>query len=397
MFAPVATASGALLEIGGLLLLLGVSGRVADRFGLSPIPFYLLIGLALGAAGTGPLTFDPEVVELGAEIGLVLLLFMLGLEYATNEITRNVRTVAPSGALDLVLNLVPGVACGLLLGWELEAALVLGGVTYISSSGIVVKLVDDLGRGEHPETPAVVALLVFEDLVMAGYLPLLAVILAGAGLLSGVLSLAAAAIGVSIALAVGLRAPHLLTRALSPRTEEVFLLTIFGTVLVVAGAAEAAHLSAGVGAFLAGIALADPVVERARNVLTPLRDLFAAAFFVFFALEIDFGGADALIVPLVALFAVTSLTKVAVGWWAARELDSGPHAGIRAGTALIARGEFSVVVAGVGVTAGIEPELGPLAGGYVLATALAGTLLVRLTGSRPAPRASESRLPTPAS
>ena len=167
MAVPLAAASGALLEVGALLLMLGVSGRVADRLGLSPIPFYLLIGLALGLAGPGPLTFDAEVVELGAEIGLVLLLFMLGLEYATHELTRSLRATAIPGVVDLL----PGVAAGLLLGWELEAALALGGVTYISSSGIVAKLVDDLDRGAHPETPVLVSLLVFEDLVMAGYLP----------------------------------------------------------------------------------------------------------------------------------------------------------------------------------------------------------------------------------
>ena len=157
----------------------------------------------------------------------------------------------------------------------------------------------------------------------------------------------------------------------------MFLLTIFGAVLLVAGVAEAVQLSAGVGAFLAGIALSGPVVDRARNVLTPLRDLFAATFFVFFALEIDFAGADALLLPLAALVIVTSLTKLAVGWWAARSLTDAPGAGLRAGTALIARGEFSIVVAGLAVAAGVEPDLGPLAGGSVLATAFAGTLLSR--------------------
>ncbi len=267
-----------LLELGLLLAVLGILGRLALANGFSPVPLYLMVGLALGFFGDEPLTFSREVVEIGAQIGVVLLLFMIGLEYAGHELGSSLRAALPSAAFDAVANFTPGFVIALLLGWSPLAAFVLGGVTFISSSAIVAKVIDDFGRREEPETPVVLAVLVLEDLAMAAYLPLLAVLLAGTALLAAVGSLAAAGLFAALALTAALRWGVHMTRVLSPESEEVFLLSVFGFALVVAGAAEGLLHSAAVGAFLAGIAVSGPVVERARGMLTPLRDLFAAGF-----------------------------------------------------------------------------------------------------------------------
>ncbi len=371
-----------LVEIGALLLGLGVLGRLADRVGIPPIPVYLLVGLALGQVGEGPLTFDADVVRIGAEIGVVLLLFLLGLDYAGRELAVHLRAQTRGGLLDAVLNLVPGVAAGLLLGWDVRAALVLGGVTYISSSGVVAKLVGDLDRRTAPETPVVLSLLVLEDLVMVGYLPLVAVLVSGEDLGNALVTLATAAVAAALALLFALRHGHRLTPALSPRSEEAFLLTTFGLVLLVAGLAEQAHLSAAVGAFLLGIALSGPVVDRAREAITPLRDLFAAAFFAFFGLEVDLGAVGSAWAAVAVLVVVGAATKIATGWWAARRAGVGREGAWHAGLSLIARGEFSIVLAGLAVAAGIEPQLGAVAAAYVLATAVGGTLAVALSARR---------------
>jgi monovalent cation:H+ antiporter-2, CPA2 family len=332
----------------------------------------------------GPITFSGEVVEIGAQVGLVLLLFMLGLDYAGHELGARVRGSLGAGAFDLLANFVPGFASGLLLGWSPLAAFVLGGVTYISSSGLVAKMISDYGRSEHPETRIVLAVLVIEDLVMAAYLPVLAVLVTGAGLVAAGLSLALAAGFAALALVLAVRWGHHVTRALSPRSEEVFLLTVLGFALLVGGLAEEALSSAAVGAFLAGIALSGPVVERARGMLTPLRDVFAAGFFVFFGLQVDLEAVVPVAPAVLALATVTALTKFWTGWRAATGAAASRDGRLRAGTALIARGEFSIVIAGIGVTAGLEPELGALAGGYVLVTALGASLLTRAVEGRTA-------------
>jgi CPA2 family monovalent cation:H+ antiporter-2 len=170
-----------LVELGGVVLLLAILARVAQRFGFSPIPLYLLAGLAFGQGGLIPLVTANEFIEAGAEIGLILLLFSLGLEYSAQELVNSLGSTAIVGGIDLLLNFTPGIAAGLLLGWDVVPAVFLGGVTYISSSGVIARTLDDLGWMGNRETPLVLAILVMEDLVMAGFLPLATVLLVGGG------------------------------------------------------------------------------------------------------------------------------------------------------------------------------------------------------------------------
>jgi monovalent cation:H+ antiporter-2, CPA2 family len=378
-----------LLELGGILFGLGLLGALALRVGLSPIPLYLLVGLAFGEGGLLPLATSQEFVRTGAEIGVVLLLLTLGLQYSADDLLAGMRTTAPAGLLDVVLNALPGAAAALLLGWGPTAALVLGGITYISSSGVIAKVLSDLGWLGNRETPTVLAVLVFEDLAMAVYLPVLTALLAGLTLGRTALSLLVALTAVTLVMVVALRAGPRLSRLVFSLSGEILLLRVLGLALLIAGLAQLLQVSAAVGAFLVGLMLSEDVAEGARAVLTPLRDLFAAVFFVFFGLQIDPSSVAPVVVPAVLLAAVTALTKVATGWWAARRAGYGHVARARAGAALIARGEFSIVIAGLAVTAGVEGRLATLAGTYVLLMALIGPLAARVAeplARRTAPR-----------
>ena len=254
--------------------------------------------------------------------------------------------------------------------------MLLGGVTYISSSSIVAKVLDDLDRLGNRETPAILSVLVIEDLAMAPYLPLVAVLLAGGTFIAGVLSVGAAVAAVAGALVVALRHGRAVSRGISHPSDEVVLLTIFGLLLVVGGIAESLQLSAGVVAFLVGLMISGSVADRARQLLAPLRDLFAALFFVLFGLQVDIGAIPGVLGVAAALWLVTVATKMGTGWLAARGSAAVPGR-LRAGTALVARGEFSIVIAGLAVAAGRDSELGPLAATYVLLTAVSGPLLMR--------------------
>lgn len=369
--------SALLFEIGALLLALGLLARIADRLRVSPIPLYLIAGLVLGQLRGEPIAFTNEVIEIGAQIGLVLLLFMLGLEFTAEELADSMKRSLRPGLVDIGLNLLPGLALGLLLGWDPVAAVLLGGVTYISSSGVVSKVLSDLGRLGNRETPAVLSLLVFEDLAMVAFLPLVTVLIAGSSLLGGIGLIALALVATASALYLAARHGEALSRALDSRSDEVFMLSTLGLILVVAGLAESLSLSAAVGAFLAGLALSRQVAVQARSLFAPLRDLFAATFFIFFALQIDASSLPPVAPAVLCLAAITTASKVATGWMAARSIGAGLGGRVRAGTVLVARGEFSIVIAGLGVTAGIEPDLGAVAAGYVLITALLAPVLTR--------------------
>ncbi|MGY0500410.1 cation:proton antiporter [Nocardia sp. FBN12] len=369
----------ALLELGVILFALGICGRVAGRFGMSPIPLYLLGGLAFGRGGFIELDVATEFGHMASEIGVVLLLLLLGLEYTAPELMTGLRRSWGAGVLDLVANALPGVAVALILGWGVLGAVVLGGVTYISSSGIVAKVLDDLGRLGNRETPVVLSILVFEDLAMAVYLPILTMMLAGLSLLSGLISLAIALATVTVVLVVALRFGRVVTAVLDSADREVFLLQLLGAALLVAGAASALNVSAAVGAFLLGIAISGSTAHEAAKLLEPLRDLFAAIFFVAFGLSIDPTAIPPVFGWAVALAVVTTGTKVAVGWWAASRQGIRRMGRARAGAALVARGEFSIVIASLAVAYGkADAKLAALASAYVLLMAILGPIAARV-------------------
>ncbi len=368
-----------LIEFGAIILGLGLLGRLAGRLQFSPIPLYLLAGLAFGEGGLLPLGASEEFVAIGAEIGVILLLLMLGLEYTATDLVSNLKTQYPAGLVDATLNALPGAAMALLLGWGPVAAVVLAGVTWISSSGVIAKVLGDLERLGNRETPVILSILVLEDLSMAVYLPILTALLAGTGLAAGSVTLAIGLGAAGLVLFLAVRYGRLISRFVSSEDPEKLLLDVLGLTLLVAGVAQELQVSAAVGAFLVGIALSGRAAEGAHNLLSPLRDLFAAVFFVFFGLHTDPASIPPVILPAMALAVVTASTKIATGYWAAKRAGISVKGRWRAGGTLVARGEFSIVIAGLAVTAGIEPSLGPLATAYVLILVTLGPLAARWT------------------
>ena len=380
-----AAAAASTTDVPAILIGLGVAGlllaglaRLAMRTGFSPIPMYLLVGIAAGALA--PFDISTGAVELGSNIGVILLLFMLGLEYSSDELSTELTRGLPAGILDFVMNFTPGLVVGLVLGWDPVAAVLLGGVTWVSSSGIIAKLLADLDRLGNRETPSVLSVLVLEDLAMAVYLPLVAALLVGGTVLATAGSLTVALAAATVALVIALRFGGRISRAIDHRSDEAVLLATAGLLLLVAGVAEQLGVSSAVGAFLVGVALSGAVAERARLLLGPLRDIFAATFFVFFGLSIDVGSIPPILAIAIALAVVTTVTKLISGWWAASRVGVGTRGRARAAATLVARGEFSIVIAGLGVAAGIESQLGPLSAAYVLILALGAPLLTRSYG-----------------
>lgn len=262
---------------------------------------------------------------------MVLLLLMLGLEYTASDLVSNLRTQYPAGLVDAALNALPGAAMALLLGRGPIAAVVLAGITWISSSGVIAKVLGDLGRIGNRETPVILSILVLEDLPMAVYLPVVTALLAGTGLAAGSVTLAVALGVAGLVLLLAVRYGRHVSRFVSSDDPEKLLLVVLGLTLLVAGVAQQLQVSKAVGAFLVGIALSGEVAEGAHNLLAPLRDLSAAVFFVFFGLHTDPASIPPVLLPALALAVVTTLTKIATGYWAARRAGISARGRWRAG------------------------------------------------------------------
>jgi len=367
-----------LVELGAILLALGILGRVARRLHVPVVPLYLVAGLCFGQGGLLSLSASEEFLRVSADIGVVLLLVMLGLEYSADELKSSLRTQAPIGLLDGLLNALPGAALALIAGWGPLAAVALGGVTWVSSSGVIAKMLGDLGRLGNRETPAVLGVLVIEDLMMALYLPLLTALLAGGGTGSVVIAVSVAVATVGVVLVLATRFGAHVTRLVGTEDRESLLLGVLGLTLLVAGIADQLKVSAAVGAFLVGIAVSGTVAENAAELLAPLRDVFAAVFFVTFGLSTSAGTLLPMLPIALALTVVTIATKFATGYIAARRALVKRRGRWRAGLQLIPHGEFSVVIAALAVGAGVDARLGPLTAAYVLLTIVAAAAVQKL-------------------
>jgi monovalent cation:H+ antiporter-2, CPA2 family len=349
---PAHDAAQIFVELGAAVLGLAVLARIASRWGFSAIPLYLLAGLAFGNGGLAPLDVSQSFIHTGSEIGVLLLLFMLGLEYTGDELKKCLVAGFPTGLMDFALNFPPGMIYGLLLGWKPIPAVLLGGVTYISSSGVIAKLLNELGWKDNPETPTVLSILVMEDLAMAIYLPLVAVFVAGGGPQKILISVLVAVGAVCLVLIAAVRYGARLSRLMTHESDEALLLTTFGLVLLVAGVVQRFQVSAAIGAFLVGIAVSGPIAERSHHLLSPLRDLFAATFFFFFGMEID---PKTLLpsLPLAAgLAVVTAGTKILTGIWSARRAGLDQTGRRRAGDSRSKKASFTEAPCGARHLAG---------------------------------------------
>lgn len=367
----------AFIELGAVAVVLAALARVAGRLGIPAIPLYLVAGLAVGEGGIAPLDVSEDFISLTAEIGVLLLLLALGLEYTGEELRTGLRSGAAAGLADAALNFTPGFACGLLLGWEPTPAILLGGVTWVSSSGVAAKLLGDFGWMANRETPAVLNLLVIEDLAMAMYLPVVGALVAGRAFGETATTVVGALLAVMVILGLALRYGQHLSRLLTGGSDESLLLSVFGLTLLVGGLAEQVQVSAAIGAFLIGLALSGPVQQRAGALIGPLRDLFAATFFLFFSFQLRPSALLDAAVPALALAIVAIVAKFGSAWFASRPLGIGRRGRLRAGAALAARGEFSIVIASLGAATADGDDLTSIAAAFVLTTAIAAPLIAK--------------------
>ena len=371
-----AETSSTLAEIGALLLGLGVLAFIAARVRFSVVPVYLLVGLVVGQGGFGLISLSKDFLDLGAQIGAILLLLLLGLEHSAPDLAKAFKERKSAGFFDVVVNFFPGAALALLFGWGPLAAIALGGISYVSSSGIASELIRESGWRRSELSKRIVTIFVFEDLALAPYLPLLSSLVLGLSAFAGLISVSIALIITGIILIISYRGTAQWSRMLNPEVPSALLLTVFGSALLAAGVADLAGFSGAVAAFLVGLLLTGEVANTVRGRLGSLRDLFAAIFFLFFGLSTSF--ADLVeVFPAVMAFVILGVAgKFAVGWWIARDMHD-KSMWIRAGAFLTPRGEFSMVIAALAGPVVLSVSLQAITLSYVFLTAIIGSVVIR--------------------
>ena len=370
-----------LLEIGGVLLLLGVIAYIATRIALSAVPLFLAIGLAFGKGGFAPLELSADFLNVGAQIGAILLLLLMGMEYSAREISQTFNSAKSVIAVDALVNGVPGALIALIIGWGWQGALLLGGITYVSSSGIASELIRESGWARSQLAKRTIAVLISEDLMLAPYLPFLTSSLLGVGVLGGFISVSLALLVTGFVLLISVKRQNLLLPIFRRFSASALLLSVFGLALIAAGAAGLAGFSGAIAAFLIGLLLTGEVADAVRSRLAPLRDFFAAIFFIFFGLSVDPADIGEVIVVALTLTLLGTLGKMFVGWWSTRDLND-PMSWRRVGAFLVPRGEFSVIIAGFSASLTFGDKLKALTITYVIATTLVASLLLRFLRSR---------------
>lgn len=370
--------SAQLAEIGAAMLVLGLVAFLANKMKFSVVPLYLMIGLALGNGGFIPLSLSEEFLVTGAQIGAIMLLLLLGLEYSAYDLAKSFKERKSAGVIDVIANATPGFLIGFVLGWGIPGALALAGITYVSSSGIAAQLIKEMGFRKSEVSKRAIGVLVFEDLALAPYLPLLSAVILGVSVWSGLLTVGLALAITGLVILVSFKGSSRFQKFLDPNEPGGLLLTVFGTALLAAGLADLVGFSGVVAAFLIGLLLTGEVAEAARSRLMPLRDIFAAIFFLFFGITTDPAELPA-VLPLALVLTVVGIAgKYAVGWWVTRDLTD-RLAVWRTTAFLIPRGEFSIVIAALAAPAVLSVNLQALTLAYVILTAFTASMILRFT------------------
>jgi CPA2 family monovalent cation:H+ antiporter-2 len=389
-----------LAELAVTIGVLAVLGLAASRIGLSAIPAYLLAGLLLGPNEPKQLAIiEPsEVTDFVAQLGIVFLLFFLGLEFTLGRLARSRRHAVLGGGIDVAINAGLGLAVGLVAFGVSFAALILAAAIYVSSSAITVKGLIDFRRLADDETDLVLAILVAEDIVIALVLGFAA---GGGGEAADTLAIVGKAVGfIAFSLAVSKWLSGTIDRVLDWLPREMFLLAVFAFLTGMAAVAHELGLSEAIGALMAGVVLSETSVRaEIEERFFSFRDIFAALFFFVFGLSIDVAAVDEVGWMLAAAVVATLMGKIASGALAGVVGGFTPRQGFNAGVALVAHGEFTVVLAQLAADNEAIPnsqqvELVAFAGLYVLITATLGVVLMKeskLIGRRlfPAPRLIE--------
>ena len=378
-----------MLVVGIIFLAVALGGALARRLGQSVIPAYILAGVLLGPGfphRVGPVPADlvdpSEFIDVFSELGIVVLLFFLGLHIDVERMLSRPRRIMAVGTLDFFITFGGGLGFGLLFGFSMLEALFIAGILYISSSAVITKSLIETGWAVKEESEPITGILVFEDLVIAVYLTLLGAVALGTDAPTSIaINLGTGFLFLGTIAVLGWWLGDRVEAAFAVESDELFLLRVVGVTTALAGAAHLMDVSSEVTALIVGASLGLTTHEgRIERLIKPIRDLFVAVFFFAIGLSV---GLDSLVsewelllaaVPLT--IAMSVLSGVLSGW----AYGLADKQALRVGFGIVARGEFSLVLAALASTVGggaLDTVIPEFAVGYVLVMSVAGTLTMQ--------------------
>ncbi|MCI4136020.1 K(+)/H(+) antiporter subunit KhtU [Bacillus vallismortis] len=373
-------------EVGTALVLVAIASVIANKIKFSIIPFLIVLGMLLGPhapkAGIIDLTFieSSEIIAFFGRMGVLFLLFYLGLEFSVGKLVKSGKSIAVGGTIYILINFSLGLLYGFITGFSFLEVLVLAGVITISSSAIVAKVLVDLKRTANPETELILGIIMFEDIFLAVYLSVVSgLVLGDATSVGSALLSILIAFGYMLLFFIAARKlPPLLNKLLDIRSNEVFIIVIFAALFFIAGFSETIHVAEAIGALLLGLVFSETEhSDRIEHLVVPFRDFFGAMFFFSFGLSIDpFSLGDAVWLALGAVI-LTILGNFIAGMVAGRRAGLSHKASSNIGLTIVSRGEFSIIVANLGIAGGLSGTLKPFAALYVLILAILGPLLTK--------------------
>lgn len=364
----------ALLGAGLILLFIFYLGYLAIKIKLPNVILYIILGIILA-----DVVHDSELLHFASEIGIVLLFFLLGLEFNIDRLGGIAKRIWPSGLLDVFLSLGVTTGIAILFGLDLFSSFLVGGIVYATSSSITAKLLDDRGRMANTETEFILAILIFEDLVAPIVVAILFGVSSGESFTTvNFLILVGKIVGLTgFAIILGKTLFKRFEKFLDKIDDEDFKIALLiGIALSYGGLALFLGLSEVLGAFLAGMMLAEiGKIEKVEQTVYPVRDLMLPTFFIYFGTTINLGDGVPMAGLLVTIIVWSVFSKVLLGIIGGPLYGLSKRASMRAGFSLVARGEFSVVIASVATG-----MLKVFSGLYIVIAAFVGMLLFEQAG-----------------
>ncbi|PQP85085.1 cation/H(+) antiporter [Paenibacillus sp. PCH8] len=375
-----------IFEVGIAVALITLTGLISSRLRFSVIPFYILIGMAVGPhapqIGIVDLRFieSSTFIEFMGRLGILFLLFYLGLEFSVSRLLKSGKAILTGGMFYVGLNFVSGLLLGWFMDLPLQETLVVCGIMTSSSTAIVAKVLVDLKRTANPETEIIMGMIMFDDLFIAIHISILTgLVLSGAtSFLSVLLVSLSALLFIVLFLIIGRKSIKYIDKALNIKSSELFLLTVMTLLFLVAGFSETLHVAEAIGALMMGLVLGESRhVSRIEHQIMPFKDFFGAIFFFSFGLTIEpssLGGAVGMTIIAVIL---TIASNYGAGMIAGRLAGMTPKASMKVGFTLVSRGEFSIIMANIGKAGGLMASIQSFAVLYVLILAVLGPILTK--------------------
>lgn len=377
-----------ILEVGVALLIVALAAYLSGKLKFSIIPFLIVLGMLVGphapVIGFIDLTFikSDDMIHFLGRIGVLFLLFYLGLEFSVDKLVKSGKNIVKGGTLYVALNFFLGLAYGFLIGMPLFESLIIGGMMAVSSTAIVAKVLVDLRRTGNKETELILGIILFDDLFLALFLSIMSGVLMSDGSTGSTIISVLISIGYMLLFFVlAKKGVKVFNKFLSITSNESFIIVVFAGLFFIAGFSETLHVAEAIGALLFGLMLSETDhTERIEKMVLPFRDFFGAIFFFSFGLSIDptmLG--DAIWLALGAAL-ITVLSNFIAGMWAGRIADLSHRASSNIGLTIMARGEFTIIVVNLGLAAGLSSMLQPLSALYVLIMAILGPLAAKESG-----------------